>query len=106
MIDSANSLKDSEDLSVLSIIVKKYNDFAKSKAILLFNSFWFIDSLPPSINLTTAVKQPVLTGYLILPGEPACAETLCRNVMSGCRKEYPQDLKNPSKKKWKKTGSE
>lgn len=31
MIDSANSLKDSEDLSVLSIIVKKYNDFAKSK---------------------------------------------------------------------------
>ena len=31
MIDPVNSLKDSEDLSLLSIIVKKYNDFAKSK---------------------------------------------------------------------------
>ena len=31
MIDSVKALKDSEDLSVLSIIVKKYNDFAKSR---------------------------------------------------------------------------
>ncbi len=31
IIDSNNPLKDSEDLSLLNIIVKKYNDFAKSK---------------------------------------------------------------------------
>jgi len=62
--------------------------------------------LPPAVHLTTAVKRPVLTGYLILPGERLCAETLCRNVMCGCRKEYPQNLKNSSRKEWKKTGSE
>ena len=30
-MDSANSIKDSEDLSLINIIVKKYNDFAKSQ---------------------------------------------------------------------------